>query len=369
MRHVILILLLLVCISCTPAKCDGKNNNENVSNFVADSNASIFPMTWHPGGAEKQENMPVHPSCFRVYHIETQPTPPKEVKKPLDSGVEYGQAVFADFGQTKFICGLRKSSEKVVGFDEFYIDLNHNGLLEKAELFKGKYHDSTMGPDVIDCPYGPIDLTLSNQDGQRIHRVFAWYHMLSAFSSGELYLNSHCYLDGQIRLGNKQVKAVLIDYNCDGRYGSGQTSLQWIGTLGPPEMDYDRIGWDIDGDGEIHYTEQHYVGSCTIYKDRPYRIDSSPDGRTVTVRELKVPMGYLRMPAKRAYVSLVGELGPIYLNMSDGVTAVPAGTYWVDYAGIEEPDDSGDFKRSTKFGVYFEKPWQVSPGMTTTIER
>jgi hypothetical protein len=82
MRHVILIPLLLVCIAYSLAKWDEKNNSEEVSNFVADSKASIFRMTWHPGGAEKQENIPVAPSCFRVHHIETQPTPPKELKNP-----------------------------------------------------------------------------------------------------------------------------------------------------------------------------------------------------------------------------------------------------------------------------------------------
>jgi len=369
MRKVILIPLLLLSISHNTAMCDDRNNSEEIPNLVADSNMSKFQMAWHPGGAKKQENIPVAPAGFRVFHIETQRTPPKEMNSLLSSGTEYGLIGFSDDGQTKFICGLRRSSEQVVGYDEFFIDLNHNGNIEKDEFFKGEYHDSTMGPEVIDCHYGSIDLNLQSHDGKRIHRVFAWYHMLSPFRSGELYLNSQCFLDGHIRFGDKEVKAVLIDYNCDGHYGSGQVSYEWVGTLGPRELDYDRIGWDVDGDGRIHYTEQHFVGSCTIFEDRVYRIGSSPDGQIVTVQELQVPMGYLQMPAKRAIVSLVGELGPINLNMSDGVAAVPAGTYWVDYARIEEPDDNGDLQRITKSGIYFEKPWKISSGITTRIKR
>ena len=365
MKHVILILLHATCILCNQAICNEKENNEDISNFVAE-----FEMTWHPGGAEKQENIPLAPGCFRVYRIETEPNLPEDLKSPLGSNVEYGLATFLDYGKTKFVCGLKKSHEKVVGFDELYIDLNHNGLLEKTEMFKGTYHDSTMGPNVIDCYYGPVDLPLNDWNGQRIHRVFAWYHMLNAFDTGEFYFNSHCYLDGRIRLGDKEIEIVLIDYNCDGRYSPGRVNPEWTGIfVDQRENDYDRIGWDIDGNGEIHYTEQHYLGSCTIYNNRAYQIDSSPDGRKVTVRELKVPMGYLRMPAKKAYVRLVSELWPVTLNMSDGVTAIPTGTYQVDYASIEEPNDSGGFVRTAKLGIYFEKPWQINPGATTKIER
>ena len=326
-------------------------------------------MTWHPGGDEKTENIPVSGACLRVYNVQILQIPPSEWSNTTALDTVYGQIRFYDYGQTEFTCGLRKSSEQVLGYNELFIDLNDNGRLDKKELFKSKYHESTMGPDVVDCHYGPVDFTLKDRDCRRIHRVFAWYHMLSSSSPGEFYLTTQCYLDGQIHLGDKELTAVLVDYNCDGRYGSGRTSYEWIGTLGPRELDYDRIGWDADGDGKIQWTEQHFIGSYIICDGKVFQIGCKPDGQTLAVVAVDTTMGHLQMPTRNAFVRLVGDVGPINLRITDGAINVPAGKYWVDYLYIEESDDSGQVARLSKSGQYFEKPWQIHAGVTTKIHR
>ncbi|MBN1359270.1 MAG: hypothetical protein JW993_01705 [Sedimentisphaerales bacterium] len=364
MRKYLSVVLLLVWMPYSPARSE-----EQASSSVPGRVVGTFGMTWHPGGADKQQGIPVAPGCFRVHHIETEPRVPEGLEGLSGASVEYGRAGFSDSVRTTFFCGLRKSSAELVGFDEFFIDLNRDGRIEEDEILKGENRSSTMGPEVTDCYYGPVELPLVGQDRPRVHRVFSWYHMLGASNPGELYLNSHCYLSGRIKLGDEELEAVLIDYNCDGRYSAGHTDLQWIGTLGRREQDYDLIGWDADGSGQIDRFEMEFIGGCTVFKGKAYRIDCSPDGRTVTVRALDVPMGHLRMPADRAYVKLVGELGPIKLLTFDGTMPLPAGTYWVDYASIEEPNAEGGFVTTSKSGQYFEAPWEIRPDATRTIER
>ncbi len=369
MKKNILVLSLFICVLFITATYVRNNVSEGITDFAHDSNGSMFQMVWHPGGEKKQENIPLSPGCFRVYDIELVPNPPYGLVNPLGPSVQYGHASFSDYGKTNFLCGVKKSSEKIVGYDEFFIDLNHNNQIEENEIFKGQFHESTMGPDVIDCHYGSVDLTLHDKEGTRTHRVFPWYHKLNASDPGYLYFNTQCYLDGLIKLGDKEIHVVLIDENCDGRYSAGHVNLDWLGDLGRREDAYDLIGWDVDGDGKIERDDLNFIGGCTLFDGKAYRIDCSEDGLAVTVQELKVPMGNLQMPFKNAYLKLIGELGPTLINISDGNIALPSGSYWVDYAKITGPDDYGDIVTLSKSGSYFEKPWQINTGMTTKIER
>ncbi len=41
--------------------------------------------------------------------------------------------------------------------------------------------------------------------------------------------------------------------------------------MGLRELDYDTIGWDADGDGKIHWTEQHFIGSHFVCDGRVFQ--------------------------------------------------------------------------------------------------
>jgi hypothetical protein len=145
MKKNILVLLLFICVLYITATYVRDNVSEGINDFERDSNGNTFQMVWHPGGEKKQENIPLSPGCFAVYDIELVPNPPNELKNPLGSGAQYGHASFSDYGKTKFLCGVKKTSEKIVGYDEFFIDLNHNNQIEENEIYKGQFHESTMG--------------------------------------------------------------------------------------------------------------------------------------------------------------------------------------------------------------------------------
>ena len=361
MKKITLISLMALLISQQPVVCGEQDKGGNMERLLSNPKASTFQMTWHGGGVGKLEGMAVEPGCLRVHEVRMLETPPREAAGLGGTEAQYGRIEFADFGQTKFTCGLKKSSEKVEYLDVFFVDLNHNGRLEPTEIFKGV---PATYPPLDKIHYGVIDIPLRDRNRSRAHRVFVWYGKYD-----DLYLVSHDYMQGQIRIGGREVTAVLVDYNCDGRYTSGRTSPESIGTLGPRELDHDRIGWDADGDGMIQWAEQHFVGSYLVCDGELFRIGCTPDGRTLAVVPVEVPMGRLQMPANNAFVRLVGDVGPVNLRITDGAIDVPAGTYRVDYLYIEEPDDNGKVMRLSKSGRYFEKPWEIRTGVTTKIDR
>jgi hypothetical protein len=321
------------------------------------SGAMAFSMTWQAGGAGRRENMNV--GSRRVYEIELQSSPPQGAESLAAPDTRYGVIQFADGGHSSFVCGLRKPPTRPTGHESFFVDLNHNGSLEEGETLPPK----PVFEGLTALEYGSVDLTLQGAAGPRKHRIYV--HM-NKF--GPLYIASHCYMQGRLALGDRQVEAVLVDYNCDGRYAPGKVKEEDIGSLGPRELDYDLIGWDANGDGKIEWIEQHYIGSYAIQGDKVYRIDCSPDGLTVTVTPRDLPMGRLQMPGKNAFVRLIGPLGPFNLLMPDGVGLVPAGVYRVEYALVCRTADLSGETSFRKSGPYFEKPWTIRAGETTTIE-
>ncbi|MEN6337266.1 MAG: hypothetical protein ABFE01_23670, partial [Phycisphaerales bacterium] len=259
-------------------------------------------MTWRPGGAGRLEGM--NAGIPRVFEIELLDSPPVGAEKLPTANTRFGVIQFADEGKSRFICGLREASRDGEKDDSFFIDVNRNGSLEKDEVLRG----TAVFEGLTATEFGAIDLTLQDASGPRKHRVFVHTNKY-----GPLYLTSHCYTRGRIRLGDREVEAFLLDYNCDGRYAAGKVVEEGIGSLGPRELDYDTIGWDADGDGRIGWIEQHFVGSYVVSGDRVYRIDCSVDGLSVTVTRLDLPMGRLQMPPGYGHVSLIGPLGPFSL--------------------------------------------------------
>lgn len=349
MKRITLISLMTLLISHQPVACGRQDKGGDMARLLNDPRASTFQMTWHGGGAGRREGMAVEPGCLRVYEVRMFETPPREAAGLGGSKAQYGRIEFSDFGRTTFTCGLKKSSERIADPDIFFVDVNQNGHLEKDELLKG----IPIYERLDKIHYGVIDIPLRDRNRSRIHRVFAWYGKFN-----DLYLVSHCYMQGRIRLGDKEVTAVLVDYNCDGRYDSAEGV-----------MVCDRIGWDADGDGKIVSWEQHFVGSYLVCDGKVFQVGCTPDGQTLAVVPVEVPMGRLQMPANNAFVRLVGEEGPINLGITDGVIDVPAGIYQVDYLSVEEPDDDGKVTRLSKSGRYFEKPWEIRAGVTTKIDR
>ena len=360
MKKIILLSLVTLLLSQPPLVYGKQDKGGEMERLLSNPKASVFQMTWHRGGPGKLDIV-IEPGCLRVHEVRMLVTPSPETMGLGGTKAQYGLIEFADFDRTKFTCGLKKTSEDLEAPDVFFVDLNHNGRLEPTEIFKG---NPATYPPLDKIHYGSMDMVLHDRDRERVHRVFAWY---SKFN--DLYIVSHCYMQGWIRIGGREVTAVLVDYNCDGHYTSGRTSSESIGTLGSRDLDYDRIGWDTDEDGKIEWDEQHFVGSYLVCDGNVFQVGCTPDGETVAVVPVKVPMGHLQMSTQNAFIRLVGNMGPMNLRISKGTITVPAGKYQVDYLYIEETDDKGDVTRLSKSGRYFDKPWEIRAGVTTKIDR
>ena len=137
MKRITLISFLILLISHQPIVCGGQDKGGDMARLLSDPRASTFQMTWHGGGAGRREGLVVEPGCLRVYKVRMLETPPREATGLGGSEAQYGRIEFSDFVRTKFMCGLKKSSDEVTDPDIFFIDINHNGYLEQTEMFKG----------------------------------------------------------------------------------------------------------------------------------------------------------------------------------------------------------------------------------------
>jgi len=230
------IVLLTACMAAMPPNVPSSKSDSAASapKVAAPAEVQTFAMTWRAAPADKRRTTEI--GSRRVYEIALVGRRSFDAEDTSVVNAPYGEITFADAGKTSFLCGLAKGSPRGNEDDLFFIDLNHNDRLEPEEFLKGK----PVHKGLSAVEYGAVDLTLQGIAGPRTHRVFVHLN-----SFGPLYLASHCYTQGRISLGPHQVEAIVVDYNCDGRYAAGKMTEKSIGSLGPRELDYDVIGWDV----------------------------------------------------------------------------------------------------------------------------
>jgi hypothetical protein len=213
--------------------------------------------------------------------------------------------------QGKVLLALDRSSKKGQ-YDLLYVDSNCSGSLrdKKPTRASGTYD---WGSD-----FAPVKITFPGEDGPITYHISFHFRMNGA--SQQVFANSACVYEGNVRIGGKSYHCMLRDCNSNATFDD----LPGSGNSGSDEI---RLG---ENDKAVTYFAGKYLAvDGALYQPKPSRdgscIEFEPAG--------DVAMGSVRAKNAVTQLSLGGENGLFHL--ADGAGSVPAGRYGIHSWKIE----------------------------------
>jgi hypothetical protein len=286
---------------------------------LAQTSPTTFEFEWHAGGEGKADM----PAFGWNRHLKTSTIPPAKLEGIPYFEIRYAKLEFADDAKTSFICGISRSSPALPreAYDIFFIDLDRDGRLVEEEILRGTLRKT--GRTVTDYHFGALDITLTYDD--KPHRCNVFLSRRSFGYGGELYVQSHCYTRGTVRIDDTEFTAVLIDLNCDGRFDGGKQKTD--------SCDY--LWLDFDGDGTCGQDERWYVGGVVQHNGRFLAVSASPDGGKVSIEPYQGELARVNSPFEKMSITLSGPTSPVVLEVNGPVFSLPPGTYTVDNYAVD----------------------------------
>ncbi|HBO46011.1 MAG TPA: hypothetical protein DD670_19225, partial [Planctomycetaceae bacterium] len=164
------------------------------------------------------------------------------------------------------------------------------------------------------------------------------------------------YYEGEIEVEGRARRAVLVDYNSNGRFDD-RTTLRHVGAVGTPQRLYPMSG-------DVLYLDPKPVANLrTIYgpsgvdfrngiekllalDGRYYDLTVSPSGTELTIEPSTVARGFVRNSAAKYSAVIFGDLGMITINgTGNEPVAVPEGewrllSYTIDLTSEKKAEDA-----------------------------
>ncbi len=145
----------------------------------------------------------------------------KDEKAETDEGKKAaeGDSAIAKLKQ-KLADGL--SAPKINAYDRLYFDRNHNGDLTDDEALSGDVQTGSYGGGqaYARISFPRLDVTI-DADGTSVESSFfvsGNCHASADFNYTQIQINAGAYRDGEITLDGQKRRAVLVDFNSNGRF-------------------------------------------------------------------------------------------------------------------------------------------------------
>ena len=234
------------------------------------------------------------------------------------------------------------------GGPELWLDANGDGRLTDDERH-------VMSGRTLEIP-ATVTLQLKPET-KKVHRTLVFRR--SAVGDGLRY-TVRGYMQGRVKLGDKEHAALLIDGNANGCFD----------TVGQ-----DRVWIDLNRDGRFDpLTEQFPLGKPITHDGQVYVIRSDVSASAVVANLRSAGQGKLRLtlarkPASPVKVSaeLISDLGElINVDKLDRAESVPFGEYRLSSLRFEASDSHG---RTWTYDFDVEQPmtYSVPTGHETTV--
>jgi hypothetical protein len=250
-------------------------------------------------------------------------------------------------------------------FNRLRFDVNRNGDLTDDPVIEGSRPEGRYPEGYWVCRFPRVDLTIE-VDGARSDYSF-FFSAQSAFvqfgmplaaqaeaaeskrdvryvSAG---LQAACYREGQVEVGGKTRRVVLIDFNSNGRFDD-RTEVREIGGGIRPVFG-DVLLWDPESTPMsplgAYDRMQSQVARFAPIDGRLYELSISPGADRLTLSSATVSVGRVTLPSDGFRATVYGEAG---LMRVEGDRAepvpVPAGTwkllsYTIDRTGYDEGEE------------------------------
>jgi hypothetical protein len=248
---------------------------------------------------------------------------------------------------------LNLARRQAVGYSRLYFDLNHNGDLTDDGVIEAESESQFSSGTYVRNHFPRVDLTI-DADGTKLEYGFFLYvysRVSTSYSYAAASLSPAVYREGEITLGGKTRRVVLLDFNCNGRFGDPFTVPDEVsrsdGKIYPVYGDMLLVDPDPTPGGyrspydPTTSADQHYVSKLLGFDGHFYSLEIASAGDTLTLTPSTVPVGKVTNANDGFRAVVYGDQGLVKISGGGSEpVALPAGdwkllAYTIDQTGRE----------------------------------
>jgi hypothetical protein len=204
-------------------------------------------------------------------------------------------------------------------YDTLYFDSDGDGNLSDETKTKGRQTSQ------YEVEFPGVRMTFDGEDGPVTYHLNLRFYSYDS-NSTYMYAYSGGWYEGTVQLGDKEIRCILIDYNCNGTFDDKSDNFN-----------NDRIRT-----GPTEPTNESYVGNFVELDDTLYRLSVARDGAFVEFTPAPhVPYVQVTMPETITSFSAGGVNGMFRRTVEDGRVKLPEGKYRIHSWAIEQSDEKG----------------------------
>lgn len=203
--------------------------------------------------------------------------------------------------------------------DILYIDSDGDGRLDDEPKHEGRQNGQ------YEVEFNQVPVYFESEDGPITYHLNLRFYSYDEQST-YLYAYTGCWYEGQVLMGGKETRCVLVDYNCNGTFDDTSEDFNSDRILTGPEQQ----------------THQGYVGHFLELDKTLYRLNVARDGAFVDLA-LAPDVAYstVTMPDSITSFSAGGLNGMFERTVENGKVSLPVGTYRVYSWEIARNDEKG----------------------------
>ena len=271
-----------------------------------------------------------------------------------------GSEKLPDLNQSDPLCFKWKTAMDKAGFrwvaldrqhkyglcDVLYIDSDGDGRLDDEQKVTGRQNGQN------EVEFFQVPVVFEGEDGPVTYHLNIQFYSYDERST-YLYAYTGCWYEGQVTIGGKPTRCVLVDYNCNGTFNDTSEDFNSDRVLTGPEQQ----------------THEGYVGKYLELGDQLYRLNIAKDGAFVELTDASdVPYGEVTMPASITSLTAGGVNGMFERTVKDGKVKFPEGTYRISSWEIARKDTDGTEWQMSGSRFSEKKTFKVANDSPATLD-
>jgi hypothetical protein len=250
----------------------------------------------------------------------------------------------AKLGSKEYGFVLDHKDKKSKGYDRLYFDLHGNGDLTDAKPIDAQTPASQpagLYDGLAATTFPRVDLTI-DVDGKKLD--YSFFLQLYAYPSANgrssmvvAWLRSAVYRRGEMMLGGKKQKVVVLDANSNGRFddvtsirkdirGAGGQIFPSLGDV--LWIEEERAAAAKPGAPPPAIPMRIQLSKVNLLGGKFYQLKVSPTGDELTCAPCTLPMGKITSPHAPCTVELAGDLGVVSLPLEKSQPAEIMAGQW-----------------------------------------
>ncbi len=214
--------------------------------------------------------------------------------------------------------------------DKLFIDSNGDGVLRDETAVAAHFSNGSR------AQFGPIEVALKGREGPVTHHLN--FEFVLQADGPRLNVRSGGWYEGDVTVGEKQKRCVLLDQNANGLFNDKAIDLK--------DCDLIQIGKQGEPDVSL-------VGKFIQVDEKLHRLEVAPNGAWIRLTEATdVKFGTVKQQPEMTELVGGGENGMLTAKLEKGLGKLPVGRYRV-YGWVlqrKEADENLWAANATSFG-------------------